>query len=120
MKSSRTRVQEVCRANFVTFNKAELPRPWDSLGAVRAASGRNNFPTSERILRKVLCFLSFFFVNFWFGRGEFEETSKKHRVFLYFQALPFIFFFKMAISLPSEKNWKSRFADILGGMRRIG
>ena len=78
MKSSRTRVQEVCRANSVTFNKAELPRPWDSLGAVRAASGRINIQASEKILRKVLCFLCFFFVNFRFGRGEFEETSKKH------------------------------------------
>ena len=28
MKRYRTRVQKACRANFVTFNKAELPRPW--------------------------------------------------------------------------------------------
>ena len=28
MKRSRTRVQKACRANFDTFNKAELPRPW--------------------------------------------------------------------------------------------
>ena len=67
----------LCDGQVVTFNKAELPRPWDSLGAVRAASGRINIQSSEKILRKVLCFLVFF-VNSRFGRGEFEGTSKKH------------------------------------------
>ena len=60
MKSSRTRVQEVCRANSVTFNKAELPRPWDSLGAVRAASGRISIPASEKHIEKSIVFSLFF------------------------------------------------------------
>jgi len=92
MKSSRTRIQEVCRANSVTFNKAELPRPWDSLGAVRAASGRINIQASEKILRKVLCFLCFFCeFQVWSGgvRGNLEKTLS----FLVFSGLPLYFLF---------------------------
>ena len=104
MKRSRTRVQKACRANFVTFNKAELPRPWVRCVWEAAAKytkkpdvsdkrplktiekhvffahcptrGRINISAFKKILRKVPRFL-YFFCGFqvWPGR-RFEETSK--------------------------------------------
>ena len=120
MKRSRTRVQKACRANFVTFNKAELPRPWGRCVWEAAAKymkkpdvsdkrplktiekpaffahcptrGRINISAFKKILRKVPRFL-YFFVDFRFGRGGGSRKPRKTLCFLVFSAFPLHFLF---------------------------